>query len=130
MSMPSAQGHHGYASSSQRREWHAPTNGIIDEGHLNKAAPLRNIPSTHDGVHRNGYSPGYSNGYSYERKTYNNGLGARTSATSHPILPQPALTVMAPIGAVAGADSIQAYSNSPRTNSRYELPASVPGMDA
>jgi len=102
----------GSTSSYNRlNEWHAPSNGIIDDSHLGvNTAKQHNAHSSGgngDGMEQHCHRNGNSNGH---RRNHHN-LGNYTSATSQLPLPQPALTVMAPIGAVAGIDS-------PRTRSR------------
>lgn len=127
-SNPRHQGTHsgGRASSSYRA---ANINGYstIEDGHMNGVTGT--VHSSRDGVYRNGYTYGQNNNPNpaNSRRNGYHGHPNHVSTTTQMPVHQPALTVMAPIGAVAGFDSPRAYSNRSRSTSNGRV--SSPPLD-
>jgi len=126
----------------------------IEDGHMGDGGG-DTVHSSREGVHRNGYhatpasgratQPSNGNGAgpsSSGRAPVSNGnaSGSRAgrngyhghpnhvSTTTQMPIHQPALTVMAPIGAVAGFDSLRTYSNRSRNTSSGRVASPQPDM--
>jgi len=103
----------GVSGSHKRRtEWQATSNGTIDDGHLHGMAQrLHSYWRSQSLALR-------ANECNSQGRTWQ---GNRMSATSQQhTAPRPALTVVAPFGAVAGLDSPYANCTSPRTYSSHD----------